>query len=503
MMVLTVPEIRAAEEFTMQNEQISSLELMERAGSVFAAAILSYCPKVTSVYIFCGPGNNGGDGLVVARHLASKTRVVVVDCSFNLKTTSEFLQNRKRLEDTEVEVIPFNNFLEDLTLSSNVLLIDALFGIGLSRPLSEDFQRVITIFTQARGYKVALDLPSGLFCDRHTSDENLCVKVHQTLTFQFMKLAFLMPENYDRVGEVKVLDIGLALPPEFPLQYSSINWTYAKRHLQLPHRFAHKGSQGHGLLIAGCRNMPGAALLAAKATLRAGAGKLTLHAPQTVLDKLIPFLPEAICSPDKNADCFSCIDDDMLAMKNAVAVGPGIGKTQQTISALKDLISYQPWPWIIDADAINILAENKAYLTDLLPNTILTPHYKEFERLVGKANNDFERLQKLSEFAKRYQLVVVLKGAYTAIADSHGSISFNFSGNPGLATAGSGDVLTGVLLAFLSQGYHPLIAARLGVYLHGVAAEVAVQKGESTISLIASDLHKYLGEAINIILEEK
>lgn len=501
-MVLTVPEIRASEEFTMRDEAISALDLMERAGTVFADAVWRRCTPAQSVYIFCGPGNNGGDGLVVARQLATKTRVVVVDCSFNLRKSPEFQQNLERLKETAATVVPFNAFAEDLTNTPDILLIDALFGIGLSRPLSDDFMRVIALFSQAQGYKVALDLPSGLYCDQHTPDTYPCIKAHETLTFQYMKLAFLMPENYDRVGEVEVLDIGLKLPSEFTLQYGAVDLEYARRHLHVPQRFAHKGSQGHGLLIAGSRNMPGAALLAAKAALRAGIGKLSVHAPEVVLDKLIPFLPEAICSPDRDADCVSRIDTDALAMKNAVAVGPGIGKHQRSIAALKELVTYRPWPCIIDADAINILAENKAYLTDLRPDTILTPHYKEFERLVGKSADDFDRLEKLSAFAKRYELIVVLKGAYTAVSDSRGNLTFNFSGNSGLATAGSGDVLTGVLLALLAQGYPPLVAARLGVYLHGLAADVAVNEGDqSENSLIASDLHHYLGRAFKKIMD--
>ena len=281
-------------------------------------------------------------------------------------------------------------------------------------------------------------------------------------------------------------------------------------HIPVP-KFAHKGSNGLGLLIAGSRNMPGAALLSAKAALRSGLGKLIVHAPATVLDKVALYVPEAILSADLHHDCFSSLPEinynaierkdgarpvstDIICNYNAIAIGPGLGKDPVSENGLFELLKTVPYPIIVDADALNILAENKIWLNYLPKNSILTPHAGEFDRLTEKSANRFERVLKAQDFAQKHQIIVVLKGHYTTVITPNGYIYMNTTGNQGMATAGSGDVLTGIILGLLTKGYAPENAAKLGVYLHGLAGDYALEK-ESHESLIASDIIENLGKA--------
>jgi NAD(P)H-hydrate epimerase len=263
-------------------------------------------------------------------------------------------------------------------------------------------------------------------------------------------------------------------------------------------KFAHKGTVGLGLLIAGCRNMPGAALLSAKAALRSGLGKVVVHAPAEVLDKATLYAPEILLSFDQNSDCFSA-PPETVNQCNALAVGPGLGKAPATVRGLLQLLKIGlPYPIIVDADALNILADNKTWL-DLVPtHSILTPHVGEFDRLAGKSQNRFERVQKAKDFAQKYQVIVILKGHYSTIVIPNDNIYMNSTGNQGMATAGSGDVLTGILLGLLTKGYSPENTAKLGVYLHGLAGDCALEK-QSHESLIASDIIEYLGRGVGRI----
>jgi len=262
-------------------------------------------------------------------------------------------------------------------------------------------------------------------------------------------------------------------------------------------KFAHKGSNGLGLLIAGSKNMPGAAILSAKAAMRSGLGKILVHAPSKVIDKLILFLPEALIYRDNHFMFFSSLPP-AVSYCNALAVGPGIGKDPVTAKALFELFQSLSYPVIVDADALNILADNKEWLNDLPKNSILTPHITEFDRLTGKSKHRFERLQKSKDFAQKYQVIVVLKGHYSTITMPDGNIFLSTTGNQGMATAGSGDVLTGILLGLLVKGYSPENAAKLGVYLHGLAGDLSLGN-QSHESLIASDVIENLGKAFKVI----
>jgi NAD(P)H-hydrate epimerase len=264
-------------------------------------------------------------------------------------------------------------------------------------------------------------------------------------------------------------------------------------------KFAHKGSNGLGILIAGSRNMPGAALLSSKAALRSGLGKIIVHAPTEVINKVLIHTPEIILSHDPNPDCFSTLPNN-ITQCNALAIGPGLGKNSATQKATLELLETTPYPIIIDADALNILSENKAWLNLLPKNSILTPHAGEFDRLAGTSNNHFERVLKVQDFSEKNDVMVVLKGHYTTIMSPDRNIFMNTSGNQGMATAGSGDVLTGIILGLLAKGYAPLNAAQLGVYLHGLAGDMALEH-QSFESLIASDIVENIGFAFKSLCD--
>ncbi len=505
-MILSVEQIQQCEQYTMQHEPISSIDLMERAASSFTFKLKSVCilKNYERIVIFCGAGNNGGDGLVVARLLALENYAVTVVLAYDNKNpTPENKHNLQRYETLlkthpHAELVTFSSSLQ---FPFPIFVIDALFGIGLSKSIEGYFASVIQFINQLHTTVVALDLPSGLFADKNTPDNQLTVLAHATITFQFLKQAFLLPENEYRVGECFVTDIGLLLPEYIQPIAKLINRSFVAPLLHFPSRFAHKGKNGTGVLIAGSGDMPGAALLAAKSAMRGGIGKLILHLPENLKTVIPTFLPEAILNIDKDENHFTDIDFSLFSI-DGIAIGPGIGQHSQTIAAFKNVLNEVQTPLILDADALNILANHKTYLAYLPKNSILTPHVKEFERLAGKSNNDFERWEHVKRFVSRYEVIVILKGAYSLIALPDGNLLVNTSGNPSMATAGSGDVLTGLLLALVSQGYPMTIAAILATYIHGLAGDYALEN-HSFESLIASDIIDHFNQAFNDIRYEK
>ena len=503
-MIVTHNYIRESERFTMETEPISSTDLMERAAATLTDRLMKdvRIGDVEQVLVFCGPGNNGGDGLVIARLLAYCHRpVTVVTACFSGVTTPDFDINHQRIQQMmhdfpNLQCVTFEEYRNNPTRATMVVAIDALFGIGLSRPLSDEYADVVDFINAQQHYVVAVDVPSGLFIDRHTPKEAHRIKAHRTYTFQWQKWAFLLPETADYVGTVSILDIGLRpVHDSFGRAGEFLTKETAASLLLPPRKYAHKGSNGHGLLVAGSRKMPGAAILAATAALRSGIGKVTVHTTANVAAALPIALPEAILDVDINEECVSCCHWEEIEGLNAVAIGPGIGQTALSAALLRDLLADIHSPVVFDADALNLLAKNKTLLAYLPENSILTPHFKEFERLAGASDNDFDRIERVKAFAQKHNVIVILKGANSAIAMPDGKVFVNSTGNPGMATAGSGDVLTGMLLAFLAKGYAPQLAAIIGTYLHGLAGDCALET-ESHESLIASDIAKNLGKAM-------
>lgn len=506
--ILTVEETRQCEQHTICSEPISSLDLMERAGIACADEISPnlLIDDFSSAFVFCGTGNNGGDGLVIARHLHHQWKgpITVVLCQTESPRHSTEMQTNLERWNAIVNTCEETRtvlFSKDIAseLDANSLIIDAIFGIGLSRPATGVYAEAIQLINASDAYVYAIDTPSGLYADKHTPHDSAVVMANETLTIQYKKLSFLLPEAYPFCGYVTQLNIDM-LPPE-GLSWNRELLTTENVHpiLKPMNPYGHKGSFGHGLLIAGCSDMPGATILASTAAMRGGIGKLTVHTAGSVVNLLPIALPEAILSRDHNADHVSEIRWNQLPSSiNAIAIGPGLGNARCTVNVIKDVLDTIQAPIILDADALNMLAENKTWLAYLPANSILTPHFKEFERLAGPSSNGFERVEKAREFAKRYNVILILKGHHTIISMPDGHQFFNTTGNAGMGTAGSGDTLTGLLLALLAQGYTPAETALLGVHLHGLAGDIYVRDNAKQ-SLIASDLPKHFGKAFEEI----
>ncbi len=500
MKIFEASQIKEIDQYTIVNEPISSLNLMERAATAFATRVMSRWKSETSVVVFAGPGNNGGDALAVARLLLERGYQVQVylfnpdshlspDCEANRNYLYAAIQ-----KEHFVEVSKGVRF-EMPELNPGTLVIDGLFGIGLSRPLEGGFAAVVRYINDSQATVVAIDMPSGLMAEDNSGNTaRHIVHAHYTYTFQFPKLSFFFPENECFVGEWEVLDIALS-DECIRMMETSYCLTEEKdiRAMIRPlSRFAHKGTQGHALLIAGSQGMAGAATLASKACLRSGVGKLTVHIPsENVLIQQIS-VPEAVLSQDSSFSCFSESVDP--APYQALGIGPGLGYAPETLKAFSKQLYNLQKPLVLDADALTLLSSQITLLRELPVGTILTPHPKELEKLVGPCEDMYDRLQMASELASSCQLYVVLKGAYTAVVCPDGRFCFNPTGNPGMATAGSGDVLTGVLLALLAQGYTPEEAAILGTYLHGLAGDLAAQE-LGMRGMTSADIAAYLPQA--------
>ena len=514
MKIPNIQATRAADAYTIDNEPISSVDLMERAATqIYFWLMRNLKSKEVSIKIFCGMGNNGGDGLVLARLLATNdifAQVYIVHVSENFSHDCEVNYERlKAIPDVPIFGI-FSR--EDFPkIDDNDIVIDALFGSGLSRPLEGLAADIVNHINDNQAIRIAIDIASGLNADnvwfvgrdaihrissgdainRVCTQDIPIVHADYTVSMQFPKMAFLYPENEPFVGKWEVLDI--KIHPDYIENVETANfYTTADVVRPLLHKrgkHSHKGTYGHALLIAGSTGKTGAALLASESCMRSGVGLLTTHLPKQAMLPLQVYLPEAMISPDKSDNCLSQLPD--LQPYNAVGVGPGLGKAEETVNALKQLIQEVKVPMALDADALNILSENKTWLSFLPEKTIITPHPKEFERLFGKTDNSQQRLELQREMSKQYNIIIVLKGANTSITFPNGTCFFNSTGNPGMATAGSGDVLTGIILSLLAQRYSPEEAAIIGVFMHGRAGDIAASKlGQE--SMIASDISKSL-----------
>ena len=503
MKIFPTPSIKALDAYTIEHEPIASIDLMERAAQALAAAITERWTADTPFTIFAGPGNNGGDALAVSRLLAEKGYKAEVYL-FNTKGTlsPDCAANKDRLAG--VAGIDFHEVTTQFVppvLTTEHVVIDGLFGSGLNKALSGGFAAVVKYINASPATVVAIDIPSGLMGEDNTYNVQSCiVRANLTLTLQLPKLAFLFPENALFVGEWQVLDIGLS--------EEAIEETETDFHLlengDMPllikprNKFAHKGNFGRALLIAGSQGMAGASVLAARACLRSGVGLLTVHVPYCNNAIVQTSVPEAMTETDISDTCFaSSTDTDDY---QAVGIGPGLGKSAETEAALLDQITTCQTPMVVDADALNLLGEHRSYIGKLPKGSILTPHPKELERLVGKCQNSYERLMKARELAKTAGVHIILKGAYSAIITPQGKCYFNPTGNPGMATGGSGDVLTGVVLALLAQGYDAGTAACLGAYAHGLAGDIACKK-QGMIGMTAGDIVTYLPMAWRMLEE--
>jgi hydroxyethylthiazole kinase-like uncharacterized protein yjeF len=506
MKILTSAQIRETDNYTIKNEPVASIDLMERAAMAFTEWLIRNYNKSTPFKIFIGPGNNGGDGWTIARLLADRgyrnTGIYLLKISDRLSPDSEI--NRQRLESQNIVKISIldseNDFPE---INKSDIIIEGLFGSGLTRPLSGLPATLVNYLNGSGAKIIAIDVPGGLFGeDNSKNNKDNIIKADYTLTFQFPKLSFFFPENEHYVGKWHVLPIGLhpGFIASIQSPYNYVTEGEISESLKKRDKFAHKGTFGHGLLIAGSYGMMGAAILGAKAALRTGIGLVTSHIPRLGYEIIQTAIPEAVISIDKSDTAFTEYPD--LGRFNSIAVGPGLGCGEISQKALHKLLDKADIPMVIDADALNIISANKEFLGDIPENSILTPHPKEFERLAGAYKDNFSRNKAQIEFAKKHKVYVVLKGAHTAVACPDGSCYFNTTGNPGMATAGSGDVLTGIILALMAQYYSPKDAALIGVFLHGQAGDLAAEEtGEN--ALIASDIINHISGAFLKLYENK
>ena len=497
MKIFPIASIKQLDAYTIENEPIASIDLMERAARALASAIAGRWSKETNFTVFAGPGNNGGDALAVARLLTEKGYRVETFL-FNTKggLSPDCAANMERLAaipDVDLHVITSQFVFPKLTAED--VIIDGLFGSGLNKPLTGGFAAVVKFINASPAQVVSIDIPSGLMGeDNSYNAPSGIVHANLTLSLQLPKLSFLFAENESYVGEWRLLDIGLSREAiaETPTDYSLIEPVDVASLLKPRTKFAHKGHFGRALLIAGSQGMAGASVLAARACLRSGVGLLTVHVPFCNNGIVQTAVPEAMTEIDLSDICFATATD--TNDYQAVAVGPGLGRLPDTVSALAEQIETSETPMVLDADALNILSENRALLSRLPKGSILTPHPAELDRLVGKCRNSFERLERARELARNADVHIVLKGAYTAVVAPDGTCRFNTTGNPGMATGGSGDVLTGILLALLAQGYAPGDAAALGVCVHGHAGDLAA-KQLGQIAMTAGDIVAHLPQA--------
>jgi ADP-dependent NAD(P)H-hydrate dehydratase / NAD(P)H-hydrate epimerase len=492
--ILSATQIREWDAYTIAHEPIDSLDLMERAANAFTERFQELYSAGSHIHIFCGPGNNGGDGLAAGRILMKSGYKVVTYVLSSEKASGDNTANLEQLNTEGVEIHRLKNGSDFPSLIEKAVVIDALFGTGLSRTVNGLAADVINHINTSESTIVSIDIPSGLYCDLANSNEDVIIKADRTLTFGCPKLSFFICENANYTGEWEVLDIGLH--PEFyqkaETKHHWITSEIASSILKPRERCGHKGDYGHALMIAGSYSKIGAAVLAGEACLRAGAGLLTMNIPRCGYEIMQTALPEAMAFTDENENLITSFPD--LKSYKAIGIGPGIGTDKKTTKALHELLKESKTSIVLDADALNILAENKEWLSFLNEHCILTPHPKEFERLAGKFENEWQRLEGAREFARKYNCTLILKGGNTCINLPDGTTWFNTTGNPGMATGGSGDVLTGILTGLLAQGYSMTDVARLGVYLHAKAGDISADK-KSQWSMVAGDIIACLGDA--------
>ena len=482
---------------TIIYEPIEEIDLMERASGALTGWLLNHYSPTTRIAVLAGPGNNGGDALAVARMLSSHGFPVHVFLpALGRKRSEASMINLDRLfQYPEIVKTELSNRRDFPDLEKYDLILDGLYGSGLSRPLEGFAAEVIEWINSSAVEVASIDIPSGLMCDENLNNGGGIIRASWTLTLESPKLSLFFRENEPYFGKWEIVKFGLSEKAidETETNIYFLEQQYVSQIIKKRKIFSHKGSYGHGLLLAGSRGKYGAAQLAARGALRAGLGLLTVHLPESAGAVLQVGLPESMSSMDPGKDCITELPE--LTKYTAIAAGPGLGTQKATQEVIRQLIEKSAVPLILDADAINILALNPAWLKLLPPETILTPHPTEFDRLSGIiSQTDEERFMIAGQFAFSYGVILVLKGAFTRIFLPDGRVFFNSTGNPGMATAGSGDVLTGILLGLICQGYQPAEAARLGVFLHGRSADIRVSYS-SEESLIASEIADYLGDA--------
>ena len=502
MKIFTAAQIKACDAFTIQEQNITSQDLMERAAHACFEWVYKNYSRDIPVLVVCGMGNNGGDGLALTRILlqegfSAKAVVLKHTEQFSPDATQNFTLLHHLAPDN-VQILTEGMFITELP--ENVLLIDCLFGTGLNRPLEGWPAEFVREINELKNDKIAIDIPSGLPSDSLPAKDAAVIEAKHTLSFQFYKRSFLHQEAKVFTGHIHILDIGLSekFTATTHSQYNTIDHEVIKSIYQPRNSFGHKGTYGKAMLIGGSYGKIGAIALSTKAALRSGAGLVFAQAPQCGYEILQASNPEAMFIPG-GKDFIEQID---VEDKATVGIGPGFGRQPETKTALLSFLEQYNEPVVLDADALNILSEKEDYLHLLTADTILTPHPKEFERLFGTAKDSMYQVEIGRAKAMKYNIFIVLKGHHTAVLTPAGECWYNTTGNAGMATGGSGDVLTGIITSLLAQGYPAKSAALLGVYLHGLAGDLAA-RDLSQEALIAGDIPDYLGKAFLTVVSGK
>ncbi|GAA4797659.1 bifunctional ADP-dependent NAD(P)H-hydrate dehydratase/NAD(P)H-hydrate epimerase [Olivibacter ginsenosidimutans] len=492
--LLTASQMREADAYTIAHEPIASIDLMERAAHAFIerSLALSLIKKDQSILICCGAGNNGGDGLAIARQLYEEgfSALHIWIIHYNERQSADFKTNLARIETLPISIQSFAQE-DELPMIEQSLIIDAMLGSGLNKPLSGSWLKVVQHLNQAKKKVIAVDIPTGMPADGHLMRSMTALFAHEVISFQRPKINFLFPESAYFMKRFHVVDIGLN--EDFIARQASDFYEITSNDARAIYKerrpFSHKGTYGHSLLIAGSEDTMGAALLCAEACLYTGSGLTSACIPKTGLTALNTRLPEVM------AISREALFHQPLKQYTAMAVGPGLGKSQEISELMKRLLAKPAMPMVIDADALNVLAENQQLFDRLPPDSILTPHMKEFDRLFGEHSYWYDRVVKAREEAQQRKLIIVLKNQYTFIALPNGRILVNFTGNPAMASGGMGDALTGMLVALLAQGYRAEEAAILGCYLHGKSGDLLAETGMAVVpaNVLIQNISKVMG----------
>lgn len=469
MKIFTGEAIKEADKYTIENEPIASIELMEKAANVIAKRIEIEVKKETPLLFLIGKGNNGGDGLAVARILHNAGYDCSIYSAFDVKDLSE--ECRYNMDRLPTHIIKTD--LENI--ADKTVIIDALLGTGVKGAIKEPVSTIIEKVNTLLNKVISIDLPSGMKSEFENKGQTI-IQADLTLALEFPKLAMLLPEVGEYCGKIEILPIGISkeYTDKTNTDYQYITPQYIESIKLKRAKFAHKGTYGHALLICGSRGMIGAAILATGAALRSGCGLVTAHIPAEDRYALNMAYPSAITSLDQE-NVFS--ETPYKTSKyNAIGIGCGLGINNETISAFKNLLASADAPFVIDADALNIIAIHSKLRYSIPQGSILTPHLGELEQLIGPWTSEEEKIGMVRRLAIKLKVIVVVKGAHTMVCLSDGTCFFNSTGNSGMAKGGSGDVLTGYITGLLARGYSSEHAAILGVYTHGLAGDKAAER---------------------------
>lgn len=506
MKIFSSADLREIDIATCKSQNIDSLELMERAANAACYEIVARFLPSQRIVVVAGPGNNGGDALATARLLMERGYRHIEVFLFNIRGKLSHDCEEERNKLITIDGVDFTEVTREFIppyLGENDLVIDGLFGSGLREGLQGGFRSLASYINESGAYVISLDIPSGLKGEDNSKMLHRdMVHADLTLTFQLPRLSFFFEENADVIGEWKLLDIDLDQDKirELKSNYMLVEARSIRPLLHPRRPFTGKRDYGSALIFAGSTGMMGAAVLSSRSCMKSGAGLVTVHSAHGGLTVLQTASPESIFEPDRNEHFIS--DMTLHHKHSVVAAGPGIGTNDMTIDALEMLLKNCDSPLLLDADALNCIARRPSLLTMLPRNTVITPHIGEFDRLFGEHKTGEERLVKAIEMAKYYNIIIVLKGHYSATVRPTGKVYFNSTGNPGMATAGAGDVLTGVIAAYIAQGYRPEHAATIGVFIHGLAGDMAAEElGE--VGLTASDIADRVGRAERLIVNRE